>query len=188
MNKEQIKVLQLMCNLEIAFITMKWYASEEAELPDNERLIALSLAVASTGELLHSFLNLYSENDSENELKLLPEIKDYWNFLKSGEVNEFKNKVLKLIRDKSAYHIDQLIIKNFLKRENIDFSQIPIWEENEQGKILYSPLATEILGYQLLEVGLDNAGTAIMTNKIYNATKNVIFALLKENFHLNEFK
>lgn len=186
-NKQLIAMLQLLCSLEISIAAMKWYVGKEAgrsELPPHEHIISLALNIASIGESLHKFQEFvskgilkYSDNWSDNTKKS-------WDFLHSSEVVELKKKHLKLVRDKSAFHIDPQPVKNYLHEVIREGNQIRIWASDEEGRRGHSPLAAEIIAKHLIDATFDRHNTANLSSKVFGALRDIVHEILNNEFNV----
>lgn len=60
-DKAQVSLLQLLCSLEFALSSARWYVGEVENLPQlprHEQILALAINIASVGEALQKFKNL----------------------------------------------------------------------------------------------------------------------------------
>ncbi|USG65757.1 hypothetical protein NDK47_27285 [Brevibacillus ruminantium] len=111
-----VSLLQLLCSLEFAISSAKWYVGEGAgrsELPPHEHVLALALNIASIGEALHKFDYFTTQVIIKISSSWDNMVKESWEYLKSDEVAELKKLNLKYVSDKSTFHIDPEPVKQF---------------------------------------------------------------------------
>jgi hypothetical protein len=69
-------------------------------------------------------------------------------------------KHLKLVRDKSAFHIDPQPVKNYLNKIIKEGSQMTIWASDKEVRRGHSPLAAEIIANHLIDATFERHVTA----------------------------
>jgi hypothetical protein len=175
-----VSLIQLLCSLEFAVSSAKWYVGEEAKrsaLPPHEHVLALAINIASIGEALHRFENFKNRGIIQHSDSWDQVIKDSWTYLESDEVSELKRQNLKYVRDKSAFHIDPEPVEQFIESLTRD-DELDIWEIEEGNSVGHSPLAAQIIANTLLKIQMDNQTTAANTSKVYKALRDVVGACL----------
>ncbi|MGF9906128.1 hypothetical protein [Brevibacillus porteri] len=182
-NKRLISLLRLLGSLQYSIAAMKWYAGEEAdrvELPPHESILALSITISSTAEALHTFDSFVRRDIIAVSAKWSERTMQAWSFLNSDKVRHLKQNHLKLIRDKSTFHIDPEPILNYIEQATESNDYIVAWEAESSGEQGHSPLASEIVGLQLLKTTFANEETARLTSQVFGALRDVVLASLEE--------
>lgn len=186
-NKQLIAILQLLCSLEISIAAMKWYVGEGAgrqELPPHEHIISLALNLASLGEALHKFEDFVSKGVINKSDSWSSSAKESWEFLYSSEVIVLKEKHLKFIRDKSAFHIDPQPVKNYVNKIIKEEDQITFWISDKDGHNGNSPLAAEIIGKNLIDATFEGYITANLSSKVFGALRDIVHEFLFNEFNV----
>jgi hypothetical protein len=182
-NSTQICVIRILCHLEYAAACMNWYAGKWAgreELPPHESIMALSLNLASIGEALHLFYKLVDSGDLSKNESWEPDVLAHWDFLVDDDTRNFKQ-TLKRLRDKSVFHFDPEPVERYLTNAPIHEESV-IYETSSSNPHGFSPLALEIIGNWLFEVGIVNKRAAELSTQIYHHLRELISAYLLELF------
>lgn len=178
-----ISLLQLLCNLEFAVSSAKWYVGEgsnRTQLPPHEHVLALAINIASIGEALQKFDSLTNAGIIQFSDSWDSKIKESWDFLKSDQVTRLKRENLKYVRDKSAFHIDPEPVKEFIHTLEKD-DKLDLWEIEEGNNVGHSPLAAQIIANTLLKIQMNNHTTASNTSKVYRALRDVVSICLLDH-------
>ncbi|WP_391122499.1 hypothetical protein [Psychrobacillus sp. L3] len=176
-----VSLIQLLCSLEFAISSAKWYVGEQAnrtELPPHEHILALAINIASIGETLHKFEYFVGKNIITYSDTWEDYVKQSWHYLESTEVTELKKTNLKYVRDKSAFHIDPEPVKQFIDSLEAE-DEINVWETNN-GDGGHSPLAAHIIANTLISIQMDYHETARNTSRVYKALRDVVSVCLIE--------
>lgn len=185
-NKKLVGLLRILGSIEYSIATMKWYVGNLAnrqELPPHESVLALAINIASVGEALNTFEMCKNQNIIVYSKKWGERAKSSWDLLHSEKVRELKINHLKLIRDKTAFHIDPEPVKDYLK--DLDNTKdITIWETNENDNGGHSPLACEIITNYLLKATFNNKEIAKLSSDVFGAIRDVVLASIDDILHL----
>lgn len=186
-NKSLVALLQLLCNIEFATATMRWYVGEVEnlpQLPEHEQVLALALNIANVGEALHLFNRLVERKVIERNEKWSQRTSDAWEFLHSDVVIALKANHLKLIRDKSAFHVDPQPVLMFIEKIKSQQDAIPIWEVDTT-PAGHSPMAAMIIAEHLLHVTVNNKEIAGLSSNVFGALRDVIIALISDIINIS---
>lgn len=181
----QVAVFRLQCGMEYVSAAMHWYASEfvgRQPLPPHQSLVALSLYLASTAEVLHLFHDLVRKGELAPTAQWSLEASRAREFLLSPEVVEFKNQQLRRVRDKTTFHVDPEPVKAFLEEESREHGDTVLAEDSDEHPHGFSPAAATILGRWLLSQGLATSESAQLAGAIHSSLRQVISAVTLEVF------
>jgi len=188
-NKSLVALIRLLCSVELSIATMKWYAGEDNGthgLPPHESVLALALCIANIGEALTAFEEFVFKETIQYSDNWSDEVKEAWEFLKSEEVIKIKRKSLRLIRDKSAFHIDPEPVVNFFDDVSQENDTLTIWEADEEGKKGHSPLAANIIAQYLIDAEYKGAETAILSCRVFGALRDVVLESLRNELDVKK--
>jgi hypothetical protein len=184
-NPLHVAVFRLQCGMEYVAAAMHWYASEtvgRSPLPDHQSLVALSLYLAGTAEVLHLFHELARKQVLVPTTDWSSDATNAWGFLLSDEVVDFKNQQLRRVRDKTAFHVDPEPVRCFLEEESKEPGKTVLMEDSDDFPHGFSPAAATILGRWLLSQGLATSKSAKLADAVYSALRQVVSKVLLEAF------
>lgn len=177
LDKSLVAVLGLLCSLEYSKVLTALYAGAEASrenLSDNESILTLALAISSTAEALNAYHKFIFEGVIKFDPNWPIRVRQSFEFLGSTEVENFKVKHLKKVRNKAGFHIDPVAVKGYInkKRESSD-AVISLLKTDSNGAKGYSPMAAEVVASYLIDRIFDSYDSAKMFSRVSDAITNV---------------
>jgi hypothetical protein len=185
---KQIALFQLLCSLSTTRTCLALYMGETGErtnLPPQDDIIMLAMALAGIGETVHMFDELISKGVIRKPINCDSVLAEAWKLIESQAIKELKKTNLKYIRDKSAFHFDPKPILEFFTESRKETNEIELWETCEQDKLGFSPLASLIISNTIINVTKPNKERAELSIKVYGALSTIVLDEMNELYNLN---